>query len=87
MILEEFLNKYPSRKTRSTYKTALKSFFKSLYGLRDPFKAADKVRDFKLEHIFDSGELRFFLGGFFDVAISFLQGIGRKRWRLSIISR
>jgi hypothetical protein len=60
MILEDFLNKYPSEKTRGTYKTALKSYFRNLYGSVNVSKAADKYfsedRDYQkdLETFFQS---------------------------------
>ena len=39
-IIEDYIKRYPSKKTQSTYKTALRNFLESLFGTRD-FSAAE----------------------------------------------
>ena len=40
-IIEDFIKRYPSKKTQSTYKTALRNFLESLFGTRDFSVAED----------------------------------------------
>ena len=51
-IIEEFINRYPSKKTQSTYKTALRNYLESLFDTRDFSVAEDYFssnRDYKAD--------------------------------------
>ena len=58
-VIEDFINRYPSKKTQSTYKTALRNFLESLFGTRNFSVAEDYFssnRDYEadLENFFQN---------------------------------